>query len=356
MNNSKNNISVTTLGDITEDLLGNLKERPRLIIERRFGLGEENAMVLGKIGKEFKITRERVRQIESDSFKKLKEAPKSDDYNVVENKAIGAIESAGDFCEKRTLKEKVKKDPSSMERNQLMFILNCSKELKFFRGKLDTKGFWFASDNKKIEVKISKANDFIVKFIKKKETPVTFGEILEAVRSADEWSEFFKEKRGKMRLKMVLKVSRLVDKNILGEWGLKNWKIISQRGAREKAYIVLRKHEEPMHFRKITLLINGYWDKKEALPQTVHNELIKDDRFVLVGRGIYGLCDWGYMEGTVKEIIRLFLEKTNEPVDKEVIISYVLGKKKVKRTTVMVTLADRAKFRKTTDGLFALRR
>ncbi|MEA1925640.1 MAG: sigma factor-like helix-turn-helix DNA-binding protein [Patescibacteria group bacterium] len=348
-------ITSTKLNRITEELLDNLKDRPRTIIEKRFGLQGDAPIVLEKIGEEFGITRERIRQIESDSFKKLQKSVKSDGFNVVENMALEAIRKAGGFCEKRFLKEKIKEHLTRKQRNQLMFILNSSEKLKFRKGKIDKKGFWHVSEDNKIDSRVVKAHALIVKYIKDKKQPVTFEEILKYVRSDQSKGEFFTGDHASKRLSMILRASRLIDKNILGEWGLKNWKVISQRGAREKAYLVLRKYNKPLHFRKITIFINKHWTEKKALPQTVHNELIKDDRFVLVGRGIYGLCDWGYQEGTICEVIHAFLANCGKPIDKEAIISYVLMKRQVKRTTVAVTLSDRTHFYKTRDGLFSLK-
>ncbi len=348
-------MSSLALNKITKKLLDNLKERPREIIIKRFGLDGKDPKVLGKIGDEFKITRERVRQIEGDSFKKLQAVKKDDDFNVLVGIAIKTIEENGGFCEKRKLKETLKENITKKERNQVMFILNSSKKLSFKKGKLSMRGFWFLRGDK-IDREVLKAHNAVVRFIKANKVPSLFQDILLEFRNS-EYADFFAGETGSKRLRMILEMSRFVNKNILEEWGMKNWKIISERGAREKAFLVLKKHDTPLHFRKITKHINTYWvNKKEALPQTVHNELIKDDRFVLVGRGIYGLNNWGFPEGTVKEVIFSFLNKQEKPLDRELIIEYVLSKKQVKETTVKVTLADRNIFHKTNDGKFTLKK
>ncbi len=343
------------LNRVAKKLLDNLKERPREIIIKRFGLDGKNPKVLGNIGEEFGITRERVRQIEGDSFKKLQAVKKDDDFNLLVDTAIKIIEENGGFCEKGKLKESIKSDISKKERNQIMFILNSSKKLSFKKGKLSMRGFWFLRDSK-IDREVLRAHNVVVKFIKTNKVPSLFQDILSEFRNS-EFADFFAGEIGSKRMRMILEMSRLVNRNILEEWGMRNWKIISQRGAREKAFLVLKKHDTPLHFRKITKHINTYWgNKKEALPQTVHNELIKDSRFVLVGRGIYGLNNWGFPEGTVKEVIFSFLDKQVEPLDRELIIEYVLSKKQVKETTVKVTLADRKVFHKTNDGKFSLKK
>ena len=55
----------------------------------------------------------------------------------------------------------------------------------------------------------------------------------------------------------------------------------------------MRKHGSPMHFREATEAIAKTFGKK-VNDATCHNELIKDSRFVLVGRGLYALTEWGY--------------------------------------------------------------
>ncbi len=351
---NRETISSSILNKISKNLLDSLKERPREIIIKRFGLDGKSPRVLGDIGDGFGITRERVRQIEGDSFKKLQAVVKEENFKKLIDVAVETIEENGGFCEKRKLKESLKNEITKKERNQIMFLLNSSKKLKFKKGKLSMSGFWFLRGNS-IDKDALKIHNAVVKYIKAQKEPCLFEDILEEFRNS-EYSDFFANAAGVKRMRMILEMSRLVNKNILEEWGMKNWKIISERGAREKAFLVLRKHEEPLHFRKITDHINSYWgNKKRALPQTVHNELIKDGRFVLVGRGIYGLNDWGFPEGTVKEIILAFLTKQTIPLEKEVIVDYVLSRKQVKETTVKVTLADRKLFHKTSDGKFTLK-
>ncbi|MEA2006577.1 MAG: sigma factor-like helix-turn-helix DNA-binding protein [Patescibacteria group bacterium] len=347
-------ISSATIDLITDELLNLLKDRPREISTMRFGLDGKKPRVLGKIGEEFSITRERVRQIESDSFKKLQVADKSKEFDWIIDRAVEIIEYLGGFCEKRTLKKKLKSDVTGKERNKLMLILNSSERLQFKKGKLSLKGFWFMK-KEKVDSDVVKIHNFIVKYIKERKEPLSFEEIFEYINES-QWKEFFEGEKGTKRLLMILSMSCVAGQNILGEWGLRNWKIISQRGAREKAYLVLRKYEKPLHFREITQLINKHWIEKKALPQTVHNELIKDGRFVLIGRGIYGLNVWGYPEGTVKDIIIAYLQEQDGPIKKETIIEYVLSKKQVKKTTVVVTLADKVAFDKDQSGMFTVRK
>jgi hypothetical protein len=88
---------------------------------------------------------------------------------------------------------------------------------------------------------------------------------------------------------------------------------------------------------------------------TVHNELIKDTRFVLVGRGLYALAEWGYQPGVVKEIISKVLKESKKPLTKEEIVEKVLGQRFVKENTVALNLQDKNRFVKDDKGMYNVR-
>jgi len=92
---------------------------------------------------------------------------------------------------------------------------------------------------------------------------------------------------------------------------------------------------------------------RKAHPATCHNELIKDARFVLVGRGLYALAEWGYSRGVVADVIKSILKKDG-PLTKEEIISKVKKERYVKDNTILVNLQNGHYFKKTKDGLYAL--
>jgi RNA polymerase primary sigma factor len=64
--------SFTLLKDKLGDVLNSLNERERRVLELRFGIGDGNARTLEEVGKQFRVTRERIRQIEAKALRKMR--------------------------------------------------------------------------------------------------------------------------------------------------------------------------------------------------------------------------------------------------------------------------------------------
>ena len=149
-----------------------------------------------------------------------------------------------------------------------------------------------------------------------------------------------------------LSISKNIAKNPLGEWGKSKSSNIKTKGVRDYAYLILRKHGSPIHFREVAKLISEVFNKK-AHVATTHNELIKDPRFVLVGRGLYALKEWGYSTGVVRDVIRDILKK-NGALAKEAVLEKVMKERYVKANTVMVNLQNPKYFRKNKQGMYTV--
>ena len=147
-----------------------------------------------------------------------------------------------------------------------------------------------------------------------------------------------------------LSISKTIGKNPLGEWGLVSSPNIHAKGIRDYAFLVLRKHGSPIHFREVAKQIEKLFGKK-AHVATTHNELIKDPRFVLVGRGLYALAQWGYMSGVVKDVIRKILEK-NGPLTKSEVVDKVLKEMLRQRKYYCCQFAESEDFTKDKEGRY----
>jgi len=145
-----------------------------------------------------------------------------------------------------------------------------------------------------------------------------------------------------------LEISKKIQKNSEGLFGLREWPEINPKGVKDKAFLVFKKTQKPLHFVQVAQFIDS------ALPQTVHNELIKDPRFVLVGRGIYALKEWGYEQGQVKDVISKILKEARNPLSKEEILEKTLKQRLVKQNTVFLNLSNKKYFFRTGDGRYTI--
>lgn len=338
------------INEVTRQLLGTLDTRSRDIIERRYGLTSGQSETLEHIGKEYGITRERVRQIESHAvgvLRELKEIlePVADLYDEI-------FRSRGGILAEDHVIELVRaKSSHSQTSNTIRFYLEI---LPAFA--LVTPGGVFASHWQykgrvypHAEATVRAAQDILTK----KRHPSTESTLTTRIRQEVNASP---ESLPDEYVTAILRASKGVAKSVFGEWGLTGWAEISPRGVGDKAYAVMRRNNKPEHFRKITELINqAKFDTKRANTQTVHNELIKDERFVLVGRGLYGLKEWGYVPGTVGDVLEALLKKAEEPLTKDELIEQVLKQRVVKRNTILLGLQNNKRFLKTRENRYTLR-
>jgi DNA-directed RNA polymerase delta subunit len=334
MNNSKNQISKKeTAGEkfsfslALEKLFSGLNDRPKKIVIERYGMRDGKAKTLEEIGREYKITRERVRQIIKETIKKIKKS-KTDILSKVGEHLKFTIEEKNGIMEEDEL---LKEASDDKEKGSLKFFLELIDEIKCreIPGEMGkscmTKNFDMAEWRKVVnEVK---------SILETAGKPLAEKELLGKIKET-------KLDINQKKILNYLSVSSEIKKNNFGKWGIENWEEISPKGTREKIYLILKETGKPLHFKEIANLIDRYQlnKKRKTHPQTVHNELIRDKRFVLVGRGIYALSEWGYQRGTVKEVLEDILEKSNKPMSREEIMNKILSVRKVKKSTVLINL------------------
>lgn len=311
-------------------LLERLPVRSRNIVEARFGIGTETPKTLEEIGQTYQITRERVRQVIGNALGFLSEEKAHPSIGQVVDSIEKTLQFHHGVMKSEALLEKLSLQ-SKKERGALLAFLEA---LSLVKEEKATKEY----------ERLYRLKDFSSSRLKKIKD--TAKDIFEEAGDALEGKELyarFKKKDGtvsEQELFDMLAVSREIKQNVFGKWGLSGWSDIKPRGTREKAYLVLKTVEKPLRFREIAELIDSYGlqKKKKSHPQTVHNELIKDKRFVLVGRGIYALSDWGYKPGTVKDVITEILQAAGKPLSREDIVARVLEIRQVKKSTIIINL------------------
>lgn len=318
--------------------------RLRDVLERRYGFASGTPETLESIGKSYKITRERVRQIEEDALRRVRDARIDEEMRPLFSAIMRHIDEHGGVAEEQKLFRSIA-DPRAHA--HVAFLLDLAPELK--RAKENELFYprWYAK---------SEARNIAEETVQK--TSASLAEVKKPV-PGNRLFEFLvahaRSLLGKTpspeAVDSYLSISRRIRQNPYGEFGLAEWPAIIPSGVRDKAYAALAYHGEPLHFRKIATQIDkAGWDGRSAHPQTVHNELIKDKRFVLVGRGLYALEDWGYEAGTVADVIASVLAKSGSFLQKPELIKRVLEKRKVKGTTILLNLQNRKRFKKTKEG------
>jgi len=331
---------------ICQSLLKDLPERQKEVILRRFGLAPTPKFGVGvkktgqgetleSIGRDFGITRERVRQIERDGFFRLK--PKIKKYQKTFQYFKDFLRAWGDLKKEDILLSQLGREKFQ---NQVYFLLILGEPFERFSENKDFYSFW--TINKESFNLAQKIIDLALNEFEKEKRPLNLEELSSFSSLKDPISHSY------------LEISKIIQKNSEGLYGLRDWPEINPRGVKDKACLVLKKEKRPLHFREITDLINSLKFEKraqtQALPQTVHNELIRDPRFVLVGRGIYALGQWGYEPGVVRDVILKVLKEAKRPLSKEEIVKKVKNQRLVKENTILLNLQNKKYFLKDSQG------
>lgn len=334
-------------------LLSVLPTRQKDVVHKRFGLKDGRRRTLEEIGDEYGITRERVRQIENVAKVALVGSEHMDRlewfFELLRShfSAHGGMRAEHKLFDEDSEKFFSPALKKHLARAYLYFLLSLHES--FIRHP-ETDAFhtvWALAETDPSLVKKSVAD--LVGKLDVHHEPIARELLLE-------WFAGLTKEEKIHVLESYLAMSKQIDANVFGEYGLTDWPEISIRGVRDKAYLVLKKHKEPLHFRDIVSRINTtFGGKKSAHPQTVHNELIKNNKFVLVGRGTYALSEWGYKPGKVADVLVRVFRDEGGPLSKEEIVRAVLKERAVKPNTIALNLQNKAYFEKMEDGRFVLK-
>jgi hypothetical protein len=328
----------------TKKLLSVLPDRARDVLEKRYGLGKSTEKkTLESIGQTYGITRERVRQIENYAIQSIQKSDVYDEFEPVFDELKDILNSLGAVVSEDVLLEEISNDTAV--RNHIYFLLVLGNA--FYRAK-ESKDFchrWHVE--KKVADQVEGALQIVFDSLDEDEL-VTEEEILSRLQG--ELKDLEDQYRDEAVLKRWLAISKNLDRNPLGEWGNAASPNVRAKGIRDYAYLAVKRHGSPMHFKEVADAIKELFGRT-AHVATTHNELIKDERFVLVGRGLYALTEWGYSAGVVKDVVRDILEKEG-PLSREEIIDRVRKERYVKDNTIVVNLQDINLFKRLPDGTY----
>jgi hypothetical protein len=330
---------------LTKDLLTELPDRSRRVLSDRFGLsGKGESRTLDAIGREYGITRERIRQIENHGLMSVRESRAYETHAQHLEDLRKAVHQLGGIVAEHIALDELSK--TETERNHLLFLLTVGHQFDDRRESADFHSRWHTDATLADAVERALSNLYESldgnKLVTEEEFVEHFARFLK--------QEGIKNRPAEMLARWLL-ISKRLGKNPLGEWGRVESPHVRIKNTRDFAYLTLKRHGSPMHFTEVAKGIERLFGRKTH-PATTHNELIKDGRFVLVGRGLYALKEWGYEPGVVREVIKGIIEREG-PLTRTEIIDRVKRERYVKDATIAVNLQS-PMFARQSDGRYSL--
>jgi DNA-binding CsgD family transcriptional regulator len=330
---------------IINDILATVdREREREIIARRYGLFDRKE-TLEQIGELLGITRERVRQLEKAVMARLKaladqrQVPHLDDVQVIFKREIQAL---GNVARIADLTARLTKDNDRISQARVSFLAELCPDLAVIEDNdhyHHAVGIRAIHDEKKIKDLVAQ----IIDAIKKIGEPTSIEQVTEKAGIDDS-----------KHASALASISKHLA-TLNGRWGLVKWPMVNPKNIRDKIYVILKEHGKHMHFNEIADAIKrSSFKRKDVTTQAIHNELIKDKRFVLIGRGIYALKEWGYDKGTVADVITDVLKRAGQPLHRDEIVKQVLKSRHVKETTILLNLQGKSQFKRVAKATYAL--
>lgn len=324
-----------------------LSEKEKTVIQKRFNLDHVRHRTLEEIGKDFSVTRERVRQIEETAIQKLSRNVFNTPLPMIHQFAINLLQASGgavkeDLFLNTIMRTILQNDGADVEALKLSLVLD--KNIEHEGNKILTYPYFRL--NTVSDSLVAKSLNIAADILEKKGKIMPLASLYQIAKEKGNKfaagavkDEVFSE----ALLNSILKIDKRI-KIVENGIGLLRWRDINPRTLKDKIFFILRRDKKPLHFTEITKMITGEkFDSKAVNLQAVHNELIRWDDFVLIGRGIYALKEWGYASGTVKDVITRLLSKHKE-MDREDIIKGVLKERQVKKITILLSLSNNKEF------------
>lgn len=333
--------------DSFNGLFSGLSARQQEVIKSRFGLNTKGQLeTLAAIGDRYGITRERVRQIEASALRLLQESVRSNPY-FQKVLAVGSkfLKSNSGIVERTEMLSHLQTNGYPLSSQHLGLLLASTNSFFAHEGDENFIPLYYLE-----QAHFDTLKKFVASWAKHLDDRK--GEVLGGGYKAT-LANFLKAQAVATGVAArYLGLSRIIGTNPYGDTGLTAWPEINPTTIRDRIYLILKKEGKPMHFQSIAEGINkAGFSKRKALAPTVHNELIKDARFVLVGRGMYGLTEHGFEAGTAREVIERIL-KENGPLAARDVVLAVQKERFIKQNTILVNLQNKKFFKKLENGSY----
>lgn len=332
---------VVNTESVVQDILNSIeREREREIIARRFGLFDRKE-TLEQVGELLGITRERVRQLEKAVVTKLRQSGATlPGVATVEKLFTEQLEATGKTARVTALSASLTAENTRTDQSRIAFLTELCPNIAVINE--DDNYFQSAAIDRDV-AEVKKEIEKVFESIKKAGEPIEAKEVAKLTGFNDQ--DYVTALAGTSKKLATLN----------GRWGLVKWPTVNPKNIRDKIYVILSENGKHMHFNEIAESIKASdFKRKDVTTQAIHNELIKDKRFVLIGRGIYALKEWGYSKGTVADIISDVLRDAQEPLHRDEIVKRVLKSRFVKETTILLNLQSKPQFKRVAKATYEL--
>lgn len=317
------------LNKIITQVLASLTPRQRDIVELRYGLKGGKPQTLAAIGNRYGVTRERIRQIEAYAFRVAQTQFAKSEFTDIRTAMKTYLEQENGVRQSSLLANDWKEN-----HNVVRCALETSGIARFHDEDKNNHAFWSISPDH-IKRAMSFINEFVGALKVKSERLANL--------PCDPVAQNY------------IAISKKFAVSPHGQFGLAEWRDINPKVSRDWAFMALKKRQEPLHFLELTKEINKLRPNKKVNAQTIHNELIKDKRFILVGRGTYGLEEFNILPGTAREVLTHLLKKHGPMVGKD-IVKLALTHRPFKEKTLIINLQNKNWFKRMDEGKYFVRK
>lgn len=342
--------TVVELPALIDNLLLLLSDKEKNVIKKRFSLSGTPKSTLEEIGKDFSVTRERVRQIERSALMKMRRNVFNTALRHIHDFSSEVVKQNGGFLKEFSFLENLKSVlPSGIkiENNSIHLSLVLNDKLDCVGNTIDFHPY----------LRDKSLSDYTLKFVSGQliNQLNKYGNVKSIEKLCIDLKNNLKDVEfDVVKMKSLVGIDKrltILDNELVG---LLEWRHINPRTLRDKILYILRSDKKPMHFLDISKKIEGIkFDNRTINVQAVHNELIRHDNFVLIGRGIYALSEWGYESGTVTNVIGKLLQEKGE-LSQDEIVNQVLKQRQVKKITILLALKNSEKFERVGRKMYKL--
>ncbi len=324
------------LPDLVNNLLLLLSDKEKSVVSKRFSLNGMPKCTLEQVGKEFSVTRERVRQIEKNALSKMRRNVFNTSLRHLHDFALSVVTENGGILKEDHLFSEVQgllPEKFTVDEGSLHLSLVLHEGLECVGNTINF--YPYVRDNNVSDYYLKHASNHLINQLHK------YGDVKPIDKLHNDLKPVFTEINfDPVRVRSLVRIDKrltILDDDLVG---LVEWRHIHPRTLRDKILYILRKERNSMHFRDIADKIsNEKFDRRSINIQAVHNELIRHEQFVLIGRGIYALSEWGYEGGTVATVISRILKKHKE-LSQDEIVDIVLKQRQVKKITILLALKN----------------